>query len=464
MDTILEGESIMSFIGKILPIHGYRVVVSDHLTKNYQLSLSHLYQPLIGMQAIMLYQTLLNEHALFTEQIIRTHHSLMNYLDCPLDIIYENRLKLEAIGLVKTYEAQDEEKTVYTYTLQRPFAPDEFFHDPMLSELLYHHLGDKMFDQLKKRVVKDAVVQVNEREVTANFSDVFTTIKPSLHDSESIPNNHVEQKQRHDKTTEFTSIATTLKQRHIPPQQVLTPDNQRLISDMMRLYHLSELDVEKCVLWALKEDHKLDHEEFKAACHDLFKTERNAFIKLQNKQHEEPQQPTPTQNTDTKSRKDQLSERLETISLRQLLEGFTDGQAPEKDLKMIGEIMRANRLEPPVMNVLVHYVLMQSNRKLTREYLEAIASHWARVQLKTAREAMNFVQKEIEKAQQRKSRRRTKRMKQQEVIPEWFKQQKEARKQSAKQTSGQKQASSYNEAEILALFHKHSSENKNKQG
>jgi len=457
----------MSFIGKLLPIHGYRVLVSDHLTKNYQLSLSHLYQPLIGMQAIMLYQTLLNEHALSTEQMIRTHHSLMNYLDCPLDVIYENRLKLEAIGLVKTYEATDEEKTVFTYALQRPFAPDEFFHDPMLSELLYHHLGDKMFGQLKEQFVKKSIVHLDEKEVTANFSDVFTTIKPNLHESKSMPNNHLKQMKRPDVTNEFTNIATTLKQRHIPPQQVLTPANRRLISDMMRLYHLTEYDVEKCVLWALREDHRLDHEEFKAACHDLFKTERNAFIRLQNKHNkhnEKSLESTSTQKTEEKSKKDQLSERLETISLRQLLEGFTDGQASEKDLKMIGEIMRANRLKPPVMNVLVHYVLMQSNRKLTREYLEAIASHWARLQLKTAREAMDFVQKEIEKAQQRKNRRRTKRMKQQEIIPEWFKQQKQARKQSAQQTSEQKQASSYDEAEILALFHKHSSENKNKQG
>lgn len=453
---------MMSFVGKLLPIHGYRVVLANYLPHNYQLSLSHLYQPLIGMQAVMLYQTLLNESSLLSERDIRTHHSLMNYLNSPLDIIYNERLKLEAIGLLKTYESIEEQQKIFAYHLQSPFAPREFFHDPMLAELLYHHLGEKIYIQLKHQFMAETDVSNQQKEISAKFSDVFTTIKPTLQKDWQLTT-HREKIRRQQNTEDFSLIATSLKQRFIPPEQVLTPSNKRLISDMMRLYHLTEHDVEKCVFWALAEDHSLDHEEFKAACHDIFKTEKNALIKLQEKQQDIPNQQPLEQQIETKSTKDQLSELLETISLRQLLEGLTKGQASEKELKMIGKIMQTHRLKPSVMNVLVHYVLTRTNKKLSEDYLETIASHWARVELNTAKEAMDFVQEAIEKAKKRKNRQKSYRVKQ-EVIPDWFKKQKEQRKKSAKKAAVKNQAESFDEEEILALFHKHSSENKNKQG
>lgn len=457
---------MMSFIGKLLPIHGYQSILTKDLPQNYDISLSHLYQPLVGMKAMMLYQTLLNENRIFGEQTIRTHHALMNYLNISLETIYNERLKLEAIGLLKTFESIKDSQKVYTYDLQCPFTPRQFFNDPMLSELLFHHLGEKMFTTLKKQLIQKQHLLADRKEITAKFSDIFTTVKPTLPIDESSSELKFNADQDQAVKEQFSMIATSLKQRLIPPEKVLTPGNNRLISDMMHLYHLTEIDIEKCVLWALREDHTLDHDEFKAACQDIFKTEKNALIQLQPKAKstasaKKRTSDVPKQN---QSPKEQLCELLETISMRQLLEGFTAGEASEKDLQMIGDIMQTHRLEAGVMNVLVHYVLTQSNRKLSRGYLEAIASHWARLSLKTAREAMDFVEAEIEKARSRKSRRKSYQRKQQEVIPDWFKEQKEARKQSTKDKAKKDKVKSYNEAEILALFHKHSSENKKKQG
>src|SRR5690625_6894460 len=87
------------------------------------------------MGAISLYQTLLNE-ALMSNKHAQTHHSLMNYLQLPLPKIYNFRIKLEAIGLLKTFKRTNAEETIYTYDVQRPFSPKEFFEETMLSELL----------------------------------------------------------------------------------------------------------------------------------------------------------------------------------------------------------------------------------------------------------------------------------------------------------------------------------------
>src|SRR5699024_1669380 len=114
------------------------------------------------------------------------HHSLMNYLNVSLDRIYDMRLKLEGIGLLKTYEQNNEENRVYVYELFSPFSPSEFFQDVMLTELLYHHLGEAKF-----KVLKDHYDKIDKRiigeNVTASFQDVFQTFTPT-----HLPNENVD--------------------------------------------------------------------------------------------------------------------------------------------------------------------------------------------------------------------------------------------------------------------------------
>src|SRR5699024_3879364 len=85
-------------------------------------------------------------------------------------------------------------------------------------------------------------------------------------------------------------------------------------------------------------------------------------------------------------------------------------------------------LPAPVMNVLIHYVLLQSNMKLSKNYMEKIASHWSRARLKTAREAMEFAKRE-QKVRQAKqtSHRKTY---SNEVIADWFKEREQKQKQN----------------------------------
>lgn len=52
-----------------------------------------------------------------------------------LNDIFEERLKLEAIGLLRTYEQETEEGRLFTYELVPPLRPDEFFQDGMLNVL-----------------------------------------------------------------------------------------------------------------------------------------------------------------------------------------------------------------------------------------------------------------------------------------------------------------------------------------
>lgn len=182
-------------------------------------------------------------------------------------------------------------------------------------------------------------------------------------------------------------LEKVLEQKLIPSKGILTNDNKILISEMLLLYDLDADEIIKAVLWATTEDHLLDIEEFKQACNEV-------FIR-KNKQH--------NMSKSNVTKEDELISRLESISSKQLLKDLSGGNnASERDMKIISEIMINQGLPEPVMNVLIHYVLLQSNMKLSKSYLEKIASHWSRADLKTAKEAMAYAKKQIEMYQKTK--------------------------------------------------------------
>src|SRR5690625_1516462 len=96
-------------IGKILPSELYTTELEHEMPMTFSFVLTHLYQPLIGVEAVVLYQTLFTESQLNGPENKQTHHGLMSYLGLPLDRIYRARRKLEAIGLLQTYEQYDED-------------------------------------------------------------------------------------------------------------------------------------------------------------------------------------------------------------------------------------------------------------------------------------------------------------------------------------------------------------------
>lgn len=193
---------------------------------------------------------------------------------------------------------------------------------------------------------------------------------------------------------------------------------------MKVLYDIESVDIEKAMLWALDEDNKLNREEFKSACHDMFVSRNNGqSIRLKERI---------TANTEVirkkpETKEEQLIQELETISPKQLLEDLSDGNhASEQDIKVVREVMTRQGLPAPVMNVLIHYVLLQSNMKLSKAYMETIAGHWSRIGLKSAKEAMSFAKQEQEKYKSAKNKPRKNNNYnysnnyKKEVVPDWF--------------------------------------------
>lgn len=405
-----------------MPVDGYQVQLNVSLSNDYVQSLIHLYQPLIGIEAVNLYQTLLCEAHMMNKSSIekQTHHTLMNYMNLPLNKIYEARLKLEGIGLLLTHKLKQETSTMFTYQLIPPFHPAAFFNDMMLSELLYRHIGKTKFQALQKHYAVQEETEMGEN-ITASFHDVFQTFQPSnyYHIPVQSPNHEVGVSL---KKIDFEDLQTSLGRKNIPVTNILTETNKRIIHQLYHLYDLETYELEKALLWALTEENKLDIEQLKAACHDFFSAKHNvANVKLAYK-GDFTTNASETNTNKKMTREEKLIQQFETISPKQLLEDLSIGNnASEQDMKLINDVMTKQGIPVPVMNVLIHYVLLQSNMKLSKAYLEKIASHWSRAQLKTAKEAYQFALDQTKAPASKTRRTRAAGPQHQEIIPEWFK-------------------------------------------
>lgn len=441
----------MKYIGKLLPVDGYSVSLNDNLPLDYTQSLTHLYQPLIGNYAVILYITLYHQVDMQSHIGIQTHHTLMNYLNLPLDDVYKARLNLEGIGLLNTYESEENDNMFYIYELKSPFSPKSFFEDAMLSHLLFHNIGETKYRELKEYYTPNHSYK-KLKNITASFNEVFDSHLSSSDDVESIVP-HQQETGPIIEQIDFTWIEHMLKQRLIPVKKVLNSKNKQVIQQMMLVYDFTSYDIENILLWSLNDENELNLEEFKEACYHLsisqnkqpakIGTDKNSKVKVTSTDESVLKQP--------KTKKEAFIHELETISPNQLLADHSQGhRASKQDMKDIREIMETQGIPSPVMNVLIHYVLLQSNKKLSKGYVEKIASHWSRANLKTVEEAMEFAKEEKrqrEESIQRKSQpRRYNQKNNKEVIPDWFKERKTNRENNSTE---QEQLNEQDEKEAL---------------
>ncbi|RDY71260.1 helicase DnaB [Halobacillus trueperi] len=418
-------------IGKLLPVDGFKIIRNGELPRSFHRSLSHLYQPIVGRLAVSLYHVLISESDMVEGDQVQSHHTLMSYLSAPLDKIYEARGKLEAIGLLRTFRSIDEDQqAVYLYSVRPPFSPEEFFLDDMLSLLLHYELGKEKYERLQSRLLNARQTLDGFTEVTATFDEVFHNkmIETVQRETETIAKQQNHQPESRGPVAsmdrvDFHWLNHALKKRMYPSEQILNGRNKKLIVQLATLYDLSNTELEKAVTWAIDENHYLVEEELKAACHDFMKEQKNDRQKDTALDRREKMKVENTSTNGTKE--DQFIQMLEEISPRELLEDVSNGnRASEQDLKMIRDVMTEQGIEPGVMNVLVHYVLLKTDMKLSKPYLEKIASHWARKNVTTVRQAMNLAKAEHQKYQQWGKQKSQKRKNQkEEVIPAWFKQQ-----------------------------------------
>jgi replication initiation and membrane attachment protein len=207
-------------------------------------------------------------------------------------------------------------------------------------------------------------------------------------------------------------------------KNALTARVKEAISNLAFLYRIDAVQMKNIVLSALTPDGDIDIEELRKAARDWYQFEHQDQLP-QLMDRVQPAQFKTAPNA-PKSEADELVLYFETASPRQLLIDISGGADPSKsEMQMIEDIMFKQKLMPGVVNVLVHYVMLRTDMKLTKSFIEKIASHWSRKKIKTVKEAMELAKKEhrqyLDWAEEKKSRpAQAKKQGRKEVLPDWF--------------------------------------------
>jgi len=421
---------------EVVPGDRYTVTIDGSFSEMDRKVLSFLYQPLIGPVCISLYHTFLSQvedNRLWSEPSL--HYHLMNLLGLNLQEIYNARLKLEGIGLLKTFVKQENDTKSYVYHLQPPLSPEQFFTDSMLNIFLYKRTGKQLYHRLRKCFSDVSFFSDGYENVTREFQQVFssTSIYPDQVEFEKFHQNDErlfakkapEPISVHPDTFNFDLFIAGLSDQIIP-RKAITPLVKDAILKLAFLYGMDHLQMKNIVFSVINEKDEIDIEQLRKTARDWYQLEHADDLPML----VDRTQPVPLFSekdyNDTKEGK--LIQYLEKVSPRQLLKDISNGAEPSKaDLQLIEDIMFKQKLTPGVTNVLIHYVLLRTDMKLHKSYVEKIASHWARKKIQTVQEAMDLAKMEhrqyLDWANQKNKPKATpvKKPIRSEKVPEWFK-------------------------------------------
>ncbi|WP_078379451.1 replication initiation and membrane attachment family protein [Sutcliffiella halmapala] len=395
---------------ELVPIDRFIVRTSGVLQHFDQKVLTMLYQPLLGYRGFSLFMTLwseLEQERLWGEET--THHGIMTTMQCNLKDIHQERLKLEGIGLLKTWVKEDDHSRTFIYELQPPLSPDAFFSEPMLTIYLYNRLGKNKYLSVKKYFSDDVIPETEYKQITRQFSDVFQSVQAEnmvyatneetmeeLKLSDDLE--WVGRKEGNEPAVGMAEFDFDLFYAGLSdvviPKKAITAKVKQAIQKLSFIYHIDPISMKDLMMNVIDEEEKIDLEKLRKVARDWYQLEfQNELPSLV----EKTQPANLKQFTDRKpaSKEELLIQQLENVSPKHMLTDLSGGAEPSvSDLRIVEDVMFKQQLSPGVVNVLLYYVLLKTDMKLNRKYVEKIASHWARKQVKTVSEAMELAKEE----------------------------------------------------------------------
>lgn len=155
-----------------LGTHQLHIYSGFSLSKDDLSTLSLLYAPLIGMEAVGLYlslESLLERNNLKSETY--THQEIFDLFSLSEKKFLQARYQLEGIGLLSSYEKEDE----LVYSLCAPLSAKNFIKDATLGLYLYSKIGKDLFDKISLHFKLEKFDKSGYQNVTKEFSEIFTS-------------------------------------------------------------------------------------------------------------------------------------------------------------------------------------------------------------------------------------------------------------------------------------------------
>lgn len=390
----------------LLPADNYLVVNKTILTDYDRRILIAFYEPIIGPVSTSLYLTLwqdLESIELISRKL--NHHHLMSILKCNLSLLKSARESLEAIGLLKTFVKCDSIND-YVYELYSPLSPSEFLNHPILNVVLYNNVGREEFERLKLLHQKAKFDTKEYEEITKKLDEVYEVAKASdmeFREKKTSPINVNEK-------IDFDLLISSIP-KGIINERAFNKKTKELINLLAFIYDIDSLKMGEIIRTVLNEYNMIDKEGLRKATRKMYQFKNNSLPTIVYRSQPEYLK-SPVGDS---SMKGKIIAMFDNITPYDFLKSKNKGIKPtSRDLKILEMLLIDMEMPPSVVNVLIDYVLRKNNNKLVSAYVETIAGQWKRAGLKTAKEAMEFAEKEHKKINKKTVSKTT------SLKPVWF--------------------------------------------
>ena len=405
----------------VLPADSYVVVNKTILNESDRKIITMLYQSIIGYTAVSLYFTLIDD-LLKTELISGelTHHHLMATMQLRLDDIVKAREKLEAVGLLKTYFKEDHVNN-YIYMLFSPLKANEFLNHPILNIVLYNNLGKMEYEKIINYFKIPKINLKDYTDVTKSFDKVFTSVSGNVF----MSNNNIVEKTRGtidiNHTVDFELLISSIPKSMIN-DKCFNKEIRQLISSLSYVYGIDDLNMQAMVRNSLNEKGMIDKNELRKNCRNFYQFEQGG--KLPTLVYTKQPDYLKTPRGDNSNWAKQVYTFENVTPYDYLKSKYKTGEPTLRELQIIEDLMTKQKMKPGVINVLIAYVLKVNNQKLTRGYVETVASQWNRMNIETVEDAMRIAEKEHKKIKKMTGNKKNDNAKskktKEEALPAWF--------------------------------------------
>ena len=363
-------------------------------------TLSNLYQPMIGFEALSLYMTLWSEANNERVSPLCTHEQVFLRMRMPASAFVDARKYLEATGLLRTFVSEGNDYKIYHYELYAPKSPSGFFDDALLYGMLIRSIGENNAKRLKSVYLLDTK-QDYGTEITAKFSEVF---HPEFNDEAFIeaaePSKQVKGRNRAKIKGEFNyeTFFEVLKGISQLKESAFRKEEMKEVERLATLNGVNEDDAAHLV------NQVYDLEQSKGQRLDFNKLailmQEKTNYKYRYKGKDIDEGPNLNSGTSDLAKKINL---METKSPKDYLAYLQDGTKPAMaDIRLINDLSKTYHLPNPVINAVVDYVLTKADNVLSRAYAEKVAASLVRENARTAVDAMNYLRKVDKKTRGKK--------------------------------------------------------------
>lgn len=420
---------------EVAPNDHYFLRVEKTISPYELVSVTQLYQPLIGPLSTSLYITLYHEWSVeTTAAATNNHRGLMSALGAPLHEIVKARQNLEAVGLLRTMKVEGEEDgdLYYEYELLPPLSPSRFFADDLLNIILLNKVGKQTYGQLRKKLLgkkRSPISNGARSELTKSFDEVFRSIAPSelivapgseterflaefeeRYPADSHPE-ATEKKERRLKLTEsepdFEFLEASLPKTGIKRRK-LDAEARQTIKELAFLYGLDDLLLSYFLQdpYVYGDDDELKPDRLRKVAKEWYLREHRGHPEVVRRPSPDSGPADPTEAQAELSREEAHKRALSTVSPVTLIEQYQDGaKVSPADLRIVEELSESYRLPFGVVNVLLEYVMLTNNKQLPRSLIFKIASHWKRLKIDSVEDALEQAKQLYREAKQSRAKK-----------------------------------------------------------